>query len=157
MKRILATLLLFGATTTLAQTSVIAVKSHHGDLIQIPESTDHFGEMAPMPVYDTIIKLTNNCVIQIGENNGYGMNFRDTVCGHWYYEKVKYDVDKVQEYHGKDVILVGFNNEESNIKIEDNPFFKRIKKGGFPVWILIPIILAGLSIYIFKPKLHWKK
>jgi len=157
MKTILATLLLIGATTTLAQTSVIAVKSHHGDLSEIPESTDHFGEFRPMPVYDTIVKINNGCVIQIGKDNGFGMPFKDTVCDHWYYEKVRYDIDKVQEYHGKDVILVGFSKEESNLRIKNNPFFGGMRKSGFPLWALIPITLIGLGLYIFKPKLTWKK
>lgn len=150
MKTLLATLILLSVFPVMAQTSVIGLKSHHGNMNDLAASTDHFGEIMPVPIYDTIVKINENCVIQIGEDNGFGMAFRDTVCGHWYYNSVNYDVEKVQEYHGNQVKLIGFNEDGSSIQIKNNQFFRKRSQKQSMEWMLALVLLSGLGIYIRK-------
>jgi hypothetical protein len=150
MKTLLVLLLLLGGFSINAQTSVIGVKSHHGAVAEIPNAPDKFGEMSPVPIYDTVIKINNKCVIQIGVDNGWGVAFRDTVCDHWYYQNVNFDVKKVQEYHGRHVKLVGFDDDESNIQQKENPAFNIHTNKFSSKWLFLFIVLAGLGVYVAR-------
>lgn len=149
MKHSITTLLLLICSITLGQTSVISVKSHSGELNEVPEAQDKFGEFIPAPTYDTLIKTDNNCVIQIGTSH-FG-RFRDTVCEHWYYDKHELNEKNMREYYGEDVILIGFDKKAPKINGNDAPFSGWNKQNSSKLIVVI-LILSGLSSYIFSSK-----
>lgn len=143
-----------------AQTSVISIKSHHGNMSGLPDAEDKFGEIMPVPVYDSLIRISGECVVQIGEDNGFGQAFRDTVCGHWYYHQVDYDKKKIRDYHGGNVTMIDFDKDHSDQKKEvkeQNPFFRKRQKKQSGKWLFLTLVLIGLGTYIARPALSWKK
>lgn len=150
MKTLLIGSLLSLTFAAFGQTTVISIKSRQGDLAEIPSSTDKFGEFVPTPIYDTIIKIDDHCVIQIGTNGWQTVRFRDTICNHWYYEQNHYDLEKVQEYHGDNVVLIGFEDDHSELPPKYRPF--RHKPNRLSIgWIMVLLGLAGLGTYIGYP------
>lgn len=153
MKTLLVATLIFATNLLVAQTSVIGVKSHHGDRAEIPNAADNFGEMAPMPVLDSIVKLNGECVIQVGEDNGWGMPFRDTVCDHWYYKDVNFDADKIKEYHGGKVQMIGFDDDSGSVESKKSPFFRKRTSTQSSKWLALIIVLSAFGTYLASPKL----
>lgn len=149
MKTILSILLISVSLSTSAQTSVISVKSHQGNLNSIVDANDHFGAFEAPRVYDTIIKIDGQCVVQLGWQNSENFRFRDTVCDHWYYQQSNYSEKKIQEYHGKKTVLIGFTKETNSSNQQDRPFGNRTQKQSLP-FIFILLVLAGLSAYIAR-------
>ncbi len=148
--------LLFFAYTNFAQTAVISNKSHQSDLEQLPDAVDHFGAVMEPPVYDTIIKIDAHCVIQIGSRYHETNRFRDTVCNYWYYEQENYAEKKIQEYHGKNTLLIGFEKESINSNGDDRPFGGRQRKQSSTLLFLL-LILTSTSVYISLPFLRRNK
>ena len=134
------------STVAFSQTSVIAVKSHSGDLSEIPNSTDHFGMVAPRPVYDTLIKLEGTCVIQIGSRE-YSGRFRDTICDHWYYKQHNFSEKKIQEFHGDHVVLINFQKDSSIDTGNDSPSFRSTRRNSSELIFLL-LVLIGLGSYV---------
>lgn len=155
MKTLLTFFLLCGSFGILAQTSVIGLKSRHGNLADLPKSTDAFGEFIPAPIYDSLVKINNSCVIQIGKDNGMGVPFRDTVCEHWYYERVGYDFQKIQEYHGDNVTLIGFNDDNGVKQNKDGHFSKKRHQKQSSKWIFVFFVLSGFGVFFVRPKRLW--
>ena len=149
MKRSLGLFILLFSTVAFGQTSVISVRSHSGDLEEIPEAQDKFGEFVPTPIYDTLIKTEDDCVIQIGTTH-YG-HFRDTVCEHWYYDEHGLTEDAMRNYYGQSVVLIGFESKGPIINGNDSPFSGRNKQNSSKL-IFILLTLTGLGTYIFSSK-----
>lgn len=137
----------FIALASFAQTSVISVKSHQGTKSSIADASDHFGRMEPRREFDTIIRVDAHCVVQLGWQEYEGNRFRDTVCGHWYYEEHNYSEQKAQEFHGEHVLVIGFKKETNSIDPQDQPFGGRTRRQSFPL-IFIILVLTGLGGYI---------
>lgn len=155
MKKIFCLLGICMSTLSFSQTSVIAVKSHSGNLDEIPNSTDHFGMVPSVPTYDTLIKLYGTCVVQIGSNN-YSGRFRDTVCDHWYYKQHNFTVKKIQEFHGQDIVLINFPEDNTKDTRNDSPYSRSIRRNSSEL-LFIMLVLIGLGSYIALPKLSQKK
>ncbi|GAB5424442.1 MAG: hypothetical protein Crog4KO_15890 [Crocinitomicaceae bacterium] len=153
MKTLLVAAFFIAANTLFAQTSVIAVKSHHGNDAEISQSVDKFGELAPVPVIDRLVKINDKCVVQIGEDNGWGMPFRDTVCDHWYYRDVNFDADKIREYHGGKIKMVGFDDDSGSVQTKKSPFFNKRSSKQSSKWLALFLVLAGLGAYLISPKI----
>lgn len=153
MKTLLVLLLLLGGFSINAQTSVIGVKSHHGAVAELPKATDKFGEMDfnRTPICDTIVKINNTCVIQIGQNNGWGMPFRDTVCDHEYYRLINFDAEEIKKFHGGNVKLIGFDDDGSNIQQKDNPALYMHTNKLSSKWLFLILVLTGLGVYVVRP------
>lgn len=160
MKTVLFCLTLILGFTLNAQTSVITLKSHHGEISELPLTEDKFGIVMPSPVYDTLIRLSDDCVIQIGSQamsyQGDGVRFRDTICEHWYYQKVAFDEEAVQEFHGGKVTLIGFE-KTADSQEKDSPFFKKrsVKQSSKELFFIL--VLIGLGTFLLKPMASWKK
>lgn len=164
MKLIL--LLLLSASAgfySIAQTSVIYQKSHHGNMASLSSSKDRYGNPPvdynlpeiPVMTYDTIELINEGCIIQKGYYTISGERVNDTICD----EQIRLYPDQfekdIKEYYGENIVLIGFD-DESNIQIKNNPYFNKRKKSGGPFWLLLPMLLIDLGAYIFQPKLHWK-
>ncbi|GAB5418306.1 MAG: hypothetical protein Crog4KO_15900 [Crocinitomicaceae bacterium] len=160
MKTILFSFALLCGFALNAQTSVVGLKSHHGDIAELPESEDKFGMVMPSPVYDTLIRISGDCVIQLGSRafsyRDKGVRFRDTVCEHWYYQKVDFDEKLIQEYHGGNVTMIGFESTE-NYRKKQSPYFRKrsVKQSSKELFILL--VLIGLGVFLIQPKVSWKK
>lgn len=162
MRLFICSLALFSLTTLSAQTSVIGLKSHHGNMAELQHSPDQFGVVPPQKKIDTIARIDSNCVIQIGTKTDWGRSnsrqFHDTVCEHWYYQQVNYDIEKIQEHHGKSVVLIGFEDtfeiEKTNEADEATESRKRKKpkKQKRPRWLFFPLILIAFGTKIPQSK-----
>lgn len=159
MKFITALLLCFGAFALEAQTSVISLKSQHGNSIDLRTMEDKFGLMIPPPTYDTLIRISGDCVIQIGTDYNRdlsnGKRFRDTICDHWYYQEVEFDKKTIQRYHGNSVVLIGFE-KTTNYRNENSPFFKKRTTKQSSKWLVVILLLTGFGAYLIHPKLFFK-
>jgi len=151
MKTILFLLVLIFTLPSYAQTSVISVKSHQGNLNSLPTAVDHFGAIQKPRDFDTIIKIDEHRVVQIGWQNSESNRFRDTVCNHWYYEKHNYSERKVQEFHGKKTVLIGFEKKANSINEKDKPFGGRTQRQSGTL-LFIVLILIGLGTFISLPR-----
>lgn len=151
MKTIFFVLALFFTLTSFAQTSVISVKSHQGNLNSLPTAADHFGAIEKPRIYETIIKIDAHCVVQIGWQNSESNQFRDTVCNHWYYEQHHYSEEKVKEFHGKKTVLIGFEKKTNSINQQDRPFGGRTQRQS-GTFLFIVLTLLGLGTFISLPR-----
>jgi len=157
MKTILAALIISCGLPVFAQTSVIRLKSHHGDVKELSSSEDKFGIPAPDRTVDTIERINETCVIHyVKEQQFYYYYYKDTICNHWQYQEVNYDPKKIQKLYNQEVTLIGFEKDGSSLDSQDNKHFKKRKKSKVR-WLLIPFILIGLGTYIFQPQLSWKR
>lgn len=160
MKTILATLIILCGLPIFAQTSVIRLKSHHGNVKDLSLSEDKFGIPAPDRSIDTIERINETCVIHYVKEQDWGSTnafyFKDTICNHWQYNDVNYEPKKIQKLYDHEVTLIGFEKEGSSLKSTSNSYFKKRKKSKVR-WLLLPLILIGLGTYIFQPQLSWKK
>jgi hypothetical protein len=155
MKAFLLALSVYVVLPSFGQTAVIDVKSRHANLKEIPHAIDQFGVVAPIPHYDTLIRIDATCIIQIGSKQQYSgldqQRFRDTICDHWYYKQVQFDPEKIREYHGQNVVMIGFENDQSQRSHETRPFQNRTTHRQSLPWLFIAILLGTLSVYIWNP------
>ncbi|XOV69015.1 MAG: hypothetical protein ACFHU9_07470 [Fluviicola sp.] len=159
MKTLLAALIIFCGLPVFAQTSVIRLKSHHGDMEDLHLSQDKFGIPPPQRWIDTIERINETCVVHYIREQDWGMEgetyFKDTVCDHWHYQQTGYDPKEIEKSYGYEIIFIGFDKEGSDRKAKSNPFFNRQKKSNIR-WLLLPLLILGLGAYIFQPRLSWK-
>lgn len=160
MKTLLGALLLLIGMSATAQTSVIHLKSHHGDSDGLETSEDKFGIPAPDRFIDTIERINETCVIHYVREVHWGgsdpMYYRDTVCNHWKYQEAQYDPKKIQKMYDDKVTLIGFDKDGSRFESKGKPFYKSKKKSS-NTWIILLLTSIGLGAYIFQPRLSWKK
>ena len=154
MKTILTVLLISITTAISAQTSVISTKSHSGTTEEITYAPDRYGVIEPRVQIDTLIKISDHCVVQLGEHR-YSGRVKDTVCNHWYYEEHNYRKLRIEEYHGKNVVLIGFD-EPAGIDASGSPVYRKMRRNSSELLVII-LILSGLSAYIFLPKKSLKR
>ena len=161
MKPILTTLLFLCGLSVFAQTSVIRLKSHHGEIKDLELSEDKFGIPPPQQWIDTIERISETCVIHYVREQIWGdedlIRYRDTVCNYSSYREVNYDPKKIQELYSNKVTLIGFDKDRSRIESKNNPFYRKSNRNSGPFWLLLPMLFIGLGVYIFQPQLLWKK
>ncbi|MCR9172700.1 MAG: hypothetical protein NXI10_09425 [bacterium] len=160
MRTLLFVLLLLGGLSVTAQTSVIRLKSHHGNLEDLHLSEDKFGIPPPQRWVDTIERISETCVIHYVREQNWGSldsyRYKDTVCNNWKYEEVDYDPKKIEESYPYEVTLIGFDKDGSRFESKENPYFRKRKRSSF-YWLLLPLAFMGLGAYIVQPRLAWKK
>lgn len=163
-----ATLLLLSVSISSAQTGVISTKSHGGSDMDIADAKDHFGgppikfekpleKFSINPEHidvDTITKINEHCVEIIGTFNG--AYYSDSYCNYWYYEENGYNPRSLREYHGSNIVLIGFEESKPTVNGVDAPF-SRMGRFGFPKFLLILVILAGFGSFVFAPEISRKK
>lgn len=146
-----------------AQTSVISTKSHSAEIKDLVQGQDGFGEretispprhfesikIHPIMVFQTIYKIDDHCVIRKGTNEG--LEYTDTLCNYWYYEQHNYNQQSMRDFHGADVILIGFPENAPTMNKNDAPFSGRTSR--FSVsWIFALLILGSLGGFVLFPK-----
>jgi len=149
-----------------AQTSVISTKSHHGQLQDLSNSNDNFGErevfyppnsvQVPQQILihslvdiETLTKIDDHCVIRKGLLNE--RQYSDTLCNFWYYEEHNYNKQSMRDFHGPDVILIGFPENAPTMNKNDAPFSGRTSRFGVS-WLFALLILGSLGGFVLFPK-----
>lgn len=101
---------IFSAYAIYAQTSIIAYRSHSGNMkyFKISENSDNLG-LPPISI-DTIIKFSDTTCVEISSyGNGWG-RMVDTVLNHPYCNNPNIDFDSMRQYYPKSVVFVGFDS-----------------------------------------------
>jgi len=133
------------------QTAVISNKSHAGDLAQINKEPDNFGEMAPRPVYDTIMLVGEDCVVEIGTRWG-NSRFHDTICNHWSLEQRGYTLKSAMQFYGSNPQFIGFKDSDSN----DQDYWHNGGSNQNNLIGFFVLILLSFGAYLITPILKKK-
>lgn len=105
MKTILTLLLLVLSAPIMAQTNIISLKSHAGDIAQIDKETDNFGEPPWKMGVDSVIFVKKGVIVECG----YGLR-RDTIRSKMY---DGYLTDRIQDYYAPNCEYVGFKKSKN--------------------------------------------
>lgn len=109
MKKTTLIIALFMSIGTFAQTDVISVKSHSGNLAKIKLEKDNFG--MPSPRVDSVIYLSEECLIQVMDYYS-GDTYHDTVCrDNWRTPHIS-DLKELKKHYASNVIFVGFKEAD---------------------------------------------
>ena len=161
---LLFTLLISG--TVLAQTNVIAVKSHSSDISISNNEPDNFGgSMEVFEVYK-VEYLGNECLVEMSKGGLNGWEAKsDTICNHPFLKQGKTDVKRIKKMYDEKVEFVGFdelemdqgsiNPEESN-EVETVTRTKKKRNRKEKSSVLIFFLIGGglFFTYLFAPKLN---
>ena len=132
---------------TNAQTNVISLKSHSGDLADIHQETDNFGEIyIPPSNVDTVFFISKGVIVESKSQLDHPENLRyyDTVRSSFYTKTLTYSLKR---HYSKNTVFVGFETEEA---IEVNPYFKNMHKNSVPFILLVFGISISLGKYFRK-------
>lgn len=135
-----------------AQTNVISLKSHSGDLADIHQETDNFGEIYIPPTdVDTVFFISNGVIVeskrQLQYLEGYeqtNQRYYDTIRSSFYTKTLTYSLKR---HYSKNTVFIGFETEEA---IEVNPYFNNMKKNGVPIILLVFGIFISIGTYFRK-------
>lgn len=134
-----------------SQTAVISNKSHSGKITEVLKEVDNFGEMAPRTIYDTIMLVNENCIIEIGTKWG-SQRFHDTVCDHWAFENKGYTLNAATQYYGMRPIFIGFKVLDSN----DQDYWNNGRSNQNSLIGLFGLIMLSYLAYLITPVLKKK-
>ena len=156
MRTILILALLLISSSSHCQTSVIALKSHSGNLKNLHSEPDNFGWIEPSPVIDSVISSGNRCVIVVGERWGNN-RFKDTICGqdNYYLNRGGYSLRACKGQYGNDAKYIGFKNKDNDDDDNDNDGSENFWFNGSPhqngVTGLFGLILLSFLAYLITP------
>lgn len=126
-----------------AQTNVIANKSHSGDLAELNLEKDNFG--IPGPTIDSLLYLSDSCLIIVSTEWGGGYTYHDTTCNSYYSQYIN-DPKELKQMFGSNVKLIGFKKNHKIKQIDQST-----RQNGIN-WFFGTIILSFL-IYVSFPSL----
>ena len=151
---------------SIAQTELIAYKSHSGDMEDFnPESDENLG-IPPMRI-DTIIILNDSTIVEISSRHWSGRNgfcAKDTVVNHPMYEG-RSDYEKLRgNYYDTTIVFINYDTLTAKQK-------KRIDKkkkkensmipisGNFPksnhyIWVMLSLFIGTAILFIWKVNKH---
>lgn len=92
-----------------AQTNVISLKSHSGDLSMLQEEADNFGLPDMDITIDTVVLFNSNCLIEIKTMNGSN-HYCDTICDHPYLKGLGTNYKQIKQHYPRGVVFIGFKN-----------------------------------------------
>lgn len=148
--------LIFSATMALGQTAVISNKSHAGDLSLILVEPDNFGAPDDFPVYDTILLLENNCLVQKGYTSWQQNRILDTICDHTAFKDGKYDLKTAKKYFGERPVFIGFKKKRTDQNNSDSFWINGNPHQSNVVGFFALFLLAYLA-YLITPLLRKKE
>jgi len=122
-----------------AQTNVISLKSHSGDLADIHQETDNFGEIyIPPSNVDTVFFISKGVIVESKSQLDFPENQRyyDTVRSSFYTKTLTYSLKR---HYSKNTVFIGFEEEKAT---EVNPYFNNMHKNS------IPLILLAFGVFI---------
>ena len=127
-----------------AQTNVISLKSHSGDLADIHQETDNFGEIyIPPSNVDTVFFISKGVSVESKSQLDFSENQRyyDTVRSSFYTNTLTYSLKR---HYSKNTVFIGFEEEKAT---EVNPYFNNMKKNGVPIILLVFGIFISIGTY----------
>ena len=139
MKTILTLLLLTISATMMAQTNIISLKSHAGEIAAIDKETDNFGEPPWKMNVDTVEFIQKGVIVEYGF-----LGHRDTLRSDYYEE---YITDRLKDYYSPRCVFIGFKeSKHKNYQQE-----KQTKKNGIGIVALLVVIALMLNFRKTKP------
>lgn len=136
-----------------AQTNVISLKSHSGDLAQLPQETDNFGELyVPPKAIDTVKFIRNGMLVECRPNS-FAMEIRDlegNIISNREYDTIRdASITKtlsstVRNNYPENTVFVGFDLEPVK-----NPHFNGMKRNGISWLFGIALLLLVLNFKNF--------
>lgn len=157
MKTLILLFSLIIGLNLMAQTNIISLKSHSGDLAQLKDETDNFGELyiPPMPV-DTV-KFIKNGVLVESRSNSFAMEIRDlqgNIISNREYDTIRdASITKtlstsLKSNYSNETVFIGFEKEPT-----PNPHFNGMKKNGISWLFGIALVLILLNFKNFGGKI----
>ena len=143
MKTILLPILLLLGYSSIAQTDVIALKSHSGDFSEIELENSNFGLDESMLI-DSVIYIGGDCYVEV--RNAYG-NFqsRDTICDNPYFKEHGYSYESAEKTYRSRTVLIGFKKP---MKLVNNS--EKWQKNNKVYWLVGLLFLLSI-FYIIRP------
>ena len=126
-----------------AQTNVISLKSHSGDLSMLQEEADNFGLPDMDITIDTVVLLNSNCLIEIKTMNGY-QHYSDTICDHPYLKGLGSNYKQIKQHYPKGVVFQGFR-KTPKIDKTDEP----VRINGTD--LIGRMLIFSLLLFVFVP------
>ncbi|MFT5858055.1 MAG: hypothetical protein ACI865_000139 [Flavobacteriaceae bacterium] len=151
MKLLLSITALVVIFTSVAQTDIIATRSHGGNVSKANSlAKGNFGLDEPSFEILKVEYIGNNCVVE--KRKWYGDNsiYLDTSCHNQLFEGLDYNVNKIKEYFPKSVKFAGFDKYTKEQKQK-----RRNDASSIP-WFLALISLSYFS-YLFFPTIIRKR
>jgi len=160
MKTLIAFFILSISFNLSAQTNVISLKSHSGDIVQLHHEKDNFGEMwiPPMPV-DTVKFIRNGMLVECRPNS-FAMEIRDlqgNIISNREYDTIR-DVSITQTLtstlrnnYPESTVFVGFEMEPVK-----NTHFNGMKHNGISWLFGIVLLLLLLNFKNLRKTLKTK-
>ena len=105
-----------------AQTNIIRAKSHsskiHGPAIE----SDNYGIPSPMIRIDSVILLTDNCLIEVSVVDDMA-RYRDTICDHPYLQGRGVELNEIKKHYSKNTKFEGFKQSPKLETIDQSSRF----------------------------------
>lgn len=121
--KIISTLAIFILAFSLtAQTNVIRTKSHSGKIQGPIHEPDNFGLPSPMIRIDSVILLTDNCLIEVSSVD-HLHRYRDTICDHPYLQGMGTELKEIKKHYSKDTKFEGFKQSPTLERIDQSSRF----------------------------------
>lgn len=159
MKTFLSLSLIIFCLNCLAQTSIIAHKSHSGSLNTLSfEGDDHLG--LPSFELDSVIRINDSTLVEISHAGGFRFGQKDTVVNHPYFTEYlkNYNLEELKERYPQGITFVGFEKPEEPKetrrkkrkrkkaqKEKIDPADPVIGKNGLPTALVIILLVMSLS------------
>ena len=89
----------------MAQTNIISLKSHAGDIAQIDKETDNFGEPPWKMGVDSVLFVKKGVIVECG----FGYR-RDTIQSDLYDGHL---TDRIKDYYAPNCVFVGFKESKN--------------------------------------------
>lgn len=141
--RTLLILALLTSLHTSAQTNIISLKSHQGNMEDLHLETDNFG--LPSPILDSIIYIGGTCIVEVTSQLSASLYY-DTVCDHRLFLEHDFDLKEIKKHYPSRVKFIGFENYPK-MKDKNTKASKHKTKQNYLSGILVMLLLAG----VFSP------
>lgn len=126
-----------------AQTNVISLKSHSGDLALVNSENDNYGMPMMEITIDTVKLYKENCLIEIKTIDGME-GVSDTICDHPYLKGNGSNYNQIKQRYPSGVVFQGFKRSPRINRIDQSTRFN-----GFS--LIGRILILSLLVFVFTP------
>lgn len=145
------------STNLSAQTNIISLKSHAGEMAQLNEETDNFGAVYRPPLrnqVDTVKFIRNGVIVEyrqslhqsqylITNNKNVIQQEIDTVRNPYY---TKILTQEIKNLYPSTTVFIGFQKQHSDAA---KPYFDSIHKNGISLFAFLLLAGMGMSVFFF--------
>lgn len=151
------TLLISGSA--IAQTNVIATKSHGSTNVIDKNNSDNFGLPSERRIVKSVEYLEGDCLVETVELTMFETRTEiDTICDHPFLQNGKVDIKRMKEMYSNDVEFIGFDSFEADKK-KERKRLRKVKKEEEKSSGLILFLIGGTLFlaYLFVPKMSFSR